>query len=201
MWTTQTDETFVPQTKDSAKTRFEVEFCALPGLGDISGAVNTVIGILPDSIRFQLTRIRLEQDSSGPGCINLFGVADRYRYTLWFAGSPEKEEKGTWGVSGAVSAAGTAYGMIDEQEMGEQDQQGQVAGETGIGLIIGLLPLLAIVGVIAALAFVLGGITYAMIRDGIAGAFGFLLLGAGALILVSKVGGAARTKWRGKKRA
>ena len=197
-WVIQTDETFVPQTPDSARTRFEVEFCAPIGLGDISGALNSVIGVLPDSIRFQLTRIRLEQDTSGPGCVNFFGAVDRYRYTLWFAGSPEKEERGTWGVSGAVSAAGTAYGMLDEQGTGEQ---GQVAGETGIGFVIGLLPLLAIVGVIAALAFVLGGITYAMIRDGIAGVFGFLLLAAGALILVSKAGGAARTKWRGKKSA
>ena len=197
-WTVQTDETFVPQTPDSARTRFEVEFCAPPGLGDISGPLNAIIGVLPDSIRFQLTRIRLEQDSSGPGCVNFFGLADRYRYTLWFAGSPEREERGTWGVNGGVSSAGAVYWM---PEGSQQNQQEQVAGETGVGLIIGLLPLLAIVGVIAALAFVLGGITYAMIRDGIAGVFGFLLLGAGALILVSKAGGAARTKWRGRKRA
>ena len=177
-WVTQRDDRFTPATNVPERTRFEIEFCAPPGLGDVSGLVFGAINILPDSLRFQVTRMRLEQDSSGPGCINLFGLADRYRLTAWFAGTPEREESGIGSLDGATP------------------QRQKAVGAVGLApLVIPVGTLLLVVGVVAALAFVLGGITYAIIKEGIGNVFGYALIGLG--ILFAFRGGLGGQRGRG----
>ena len=93
-WVLQRETDYIPQSNVSERSRFTVEFCALPGLGDVSGVVAGLLNVLPSAVRFQLAKFKLEQDSSGPGCVNLFGLADRYRLTLLFAGTGPPARKG-----------------------------------------------------------------------------------------------------------
>ena len=62
-------------------------------------------------------------------------------------------------------------------------------------LVIPVGTLLLVVGVVAALAFVLGGITYAIIKEGIGNVFGYALIGLG--ILFAFRGGLGGQRGRG----
>ena len=143
------------------RSKLVVEFNGLPGLTTVtSSLIDKTVGVLPSNARGQLIQTILEVDTSQGG---LF--ADHYRYTMRFAGDVDQEihnrQIGSAQVQGIEAAE---MQVATESAVGDTNSSRAI----GVAFVIPATGLLIVLGVIVALAFVLGAVIASVIREGVA---------------------------------
>ncbi|MDP2660448.1 MAG: hypothetical protein Q8R28_06950 [Dehalococcoidia bacterium] len=170
---------YTPTLEDSNRTVVMMEFFGPPGLGDTAGILRKTIevasfGKLTD--RWESLLIEQDTEPTEKQAWWTFGQLDRYRVTLKYVGAPEREEEGR--VEGGKLVPTSISG---------------VGGGGGIGLApLGLLPIIAIILVVAGIALLAGVFLYKVSKQGVDKAMwwlaGVLAVGVGGFFLVRALG-------------